>query len=246
MVQTTRGLVLRECDYKDSDKILTVLTVDGGLLTLRAPGVKKQGSKLRGGCQILVFSEFTVSENRGFSTVREATPVELFFKVRQDAELLSLAMYFAQLTELLSQEDAPNDELLRLTYSAFLALDRGRPQEIIKAAFELRAAALAGYTPQVGVCPICGNTAPDRLNLTDGTVQCAGCGTAKGSFCLPITAGTLDAMRYILAAETQRIFSFSVSERTAEELCGVTETYLLTRFERGFSALDFYRMMKLT
>ena len=41
MFQTTKGLVLRETEYKDHDKILTILTEDAGLVTVRAWGVKR-------------------------------------------------------------------------------------------------------------------------------------------------------------------------------------------------------------
>ena len=38
---TTNALVLREVSYKESDKILTVLTADGGKLTVSARGCRK-------------------------------------------------------------------------------------------------------------------------------------------------------------------------------------------------------------
>ena len=46
------GLVLRETDYKDNDKLLTILTKDQGRLTARARGVKSKTSKLKSGCQL--------------------------------------------------------------------------------------------------------------------------------------------------------------------------------------------------
>ena len=46
MHMVTRALVLREVDYKESDKILTVLTESEGKLTLRARGALRKGGKL--------------------------------------------------------------------------------------------------------------------------------------------------------------------------------------------------------
>ena len=71
----TEGVVLRETEYKDADKLLTVLSRDRGRLTLRARGVRSQSSKLKSGCQLLAFSEFTVFEGRGALTVDEAVPL---------------------------------------------------------------------------------------------------------------------------------------------------------------------------
>ena len=49
MYLKTEGIVLRETEYKDNDKLLTVLTREDGLLTVKARGVKSRGSKLRSG-----------------------------------------------------------------------------------------------------------------------------------------------------------------------------------------------------
>ena len=40
----TDGIVLRETEYRDADKLLTVLTRDFGKMTLKARGVKGKNS----------------------------------------------------------------------------------------------------------------------------------------------------------------------------------------------------------
>ena len=61
---------------------------------------------------------------------------------------------------------------------------------------------------------------------------------------MPLSLGMLDAMRYICECESKKIFSFRIGSRTAEELSYVTEGYLTTQLERGFSTLDFYKSLK--
>lgn len=39
-----KGLVLRAVDYKETDKILTVLTDEGGKRTVKARGCRRRGS----------------------------------------------------------------------------------------------------------------------------------------------------------------------------------------------------------
>ena len=46
---TTKALVLRGVDYKESDKILTLLTSDMGKLTASARGCRKKGSFIAAG-----------------------------------------------------------------------------------------------------------------------------------------------------------------------------------------------------
>ena len=247
MYLKTEGLVLRETEYKDSDKLLTVLTKDRGQLTLRARGVRSRSSKLKSGCQLLAFSEFTIYENRGYMVVDEAVPIELFVSLREDIELLSLASYFAQIAEVLSQEDEPNPSLLSLLLNSIYALCAlKKPQNLVKGAYELRAACIAGYAPMLDGCTICGNETPDRFLVSGGCLQCAGCAMADDvGIRLPVHEGVLNAMRYIVSCDLKKLFSFSLSQQGMGELSSIAETYLLTQLERGFFTLDFYKSLQI-
>lgn len=185
---TTRGLVLRTTEYKETDRILTVLSADHGLLTMKARGVRSNRSKLKGACQLLTYAEFTVGEAHGFSSITEATAIEMFPELRTDIVLLSLASYFAQLAEVLSQEDAASPALLPLILNALYALAKlKKPPQLVKAATELRLAALAGYLPELSGCCVCGDPEPDRFPSPTGrlSARLAARPTACGCRCLP-------------------------------------------------------------
>ena len=54
MHMTTAGIVLREVNYKESDKILTVLTRDAGKLTISARGCQRKNSPVAAVSQLLI------------------------------------------------------------------------------------------------------------------------------------------------------------------------------------------------
>ena len=114
MYLKTEGLVLRVSPFQEADAMLSVLTRGHGLLSVRARGLRWAKSPLKGACQLLTYAEFTVGEAHGFSSITEATAIEMFPELRTDIVLLSLASYFAQLAEVLSQEDAASPALLPL------------------------------------------------------------------------------------------------------------------------------------
>lgn len=247
MYLTIRGLVLRVSDYNDRDAMVTLLTQKHGRLSAKARGLRRKNSPLIAPCQLLAYGEFTLFEYRGNYSINEANSIELFHDLRKDLTKLSLGTYFAQVAELLSQEDMPNPELQALTLNCLYALNSmNLPSNLIKAVFELRCACLAGYEPDLSGCHRCGNPAADRLDTSAGHLECSTCRAPEASgLRMPVSAGTLDAMRYIVMCDPKRLFSFSVRGETAKQLSQVSETYLTTQLERGFSALDFYKSLYL-
>ena len=245
MYLTTRGLVLRVTAYKDKDALLTLLTPNHGKLTVKARGLYRKNSPLVAPCQLLVYGEFTLFEYRSMYTVNEAHCIELFTPLRRDLQKLSLGTYFAQATELLSQEDLPNPELLSLVLNCLYALSNlNVSEQLVKAVFELRSACLAGYAPDLYGCHRCGNPFPDRFDISAGRLECSGCRDHSSTgIRMPVVGGVLETMHYITTCDSKKLFSFSAGTDTLEQLSAITESYLSTQLERGFSTLDFYKSL---
>ena len=245
MYLTIQGIVLRVTDYNDRDALLTVLSRNHGKLTVKARGLRRKNSPLIASSQLLAFAEFTLFEYRSQYTINEAHSIELFQGLRRDLTKLSLGTYFAQAAELISQENLPNPELQSLVLNCLYALDKLEiSQELIKAVFELRCACLAGYTPDLYGCHVCGSQSPDVFDLSSGHLECKTCRSQLSmGIRLPVTPALLDAMRYICFCEPKKLFSFRVGTDTLKMLSDLTEAYLLTQLEQGFSTLDFYKSL---
>ena len=244
MYLTIQGIVLRVTDYNDRDALLTVLTRNHGKLTIKARGLRRKNSPLIAPCQLLAFGEFTLFEYRGMYTINEAHSLELFQPLRRDLTKLSLGTYFAQVAEVISQEDLPNPELLALLLNSLYALcTLDLLESQIKAAFELRAACLAGYTPDLFGCHVCGAEFPNRFDLSAGQLECSRCGGMGGGIRMPVNPGVIQAMQYICGCDPKKLFQFTLGAENLEKLASLTEGYLATQLERGFSSLDFYKSL---
>lgn len=245
MYLNTKGLVIRVTPYNDTDALLSVLTPEHGRLTVKARGLRRKNSPLIAPCQLLSFAEFTLFEYRNMYTINEAHAIELFSPLRKDLQKLSLGSYFAQAAETMSQEDLPSPELLSLVLNCLFALAKlNLPEMMVKAVFELRSACLSGYTPDLYGCYSCGCDNPDRFDISEGRLECVACrDPASTGLRMPVTPGVLDAMRYICSCDSKKLFSFHASAETLEALSYITESYLSTQLERGFSALDFYKSL---
>ncbi len=246
MYLSVKGLVLRVSAYNDTDAILSLLTQEHGKLTVKARGLRRKNSPLVAPCQLLAFGEFTLFEYRGMYTINEASSIELFQELRKDLCKLSLGTYFAQVAEVLCLEDTPNPQLQSLTLNCLYALSKtDEPVDKVKAVFELRSACLAGYTPDLSGCSSCGERNAEFLDLSAGMLECVKCRRGDAGIRMPLSPGVLEAMRYICICDPKKIFLFSLNKSSLEQLTQVSEGYLLTQLERGFSTLDFYKSLQI-
>ena len=168
------GVILRAVDYKETDRILTVLTDQNGLMTVKAQGCRRKNSPLAAPTQLLVYSHMTLFEYRDYYSLKEATVQEQFLGVREDLSKLSLASYFAEVAQCVGVEGESNPELLSLVLNSLYALDKlNKPLELIRAALDFKCMAIAGYAPLLDACAVCGVPEPEepRLNLQEGVLH---------------------------------------------------------------------------
>ncbi|MDR1589576.1 MAG: DNA repair protein RecO [Oscillospiraceae bacterium] len=247
MFINTKGLVLREASYRDSSKILTILTSDEGKLTASVRGAKRKNSRLAPCAQPLAFSDMTLLKNRDRWTLTEAQGIEFFTGLCEDITLLALGTYIAELLEAVSDEDSPVGGILPLGLNALYVLSEGkRAPELVKAAFELRLMCLAGFAPSLDACPVCGSrdVAAPQLDVVGGAALCGGCRSRRydaGGEYAELDAQSLQAARYITRCEPKRVFSFALDGESLRKLADAVERYALTHLGRGFKSLDYYK-----
>lgn len=243
----TQGVVLRRVEYKESDCILTVLTAEGGVRTVKAQGCRRKNSPLAAATQSFVYSQMNLFEYRERFTLKEANIINQFWGVREDIVKLSLASYFAEVAQTVGVEGEANPPLMSLFLNSLYALDKlKKPLELVRAAFDLKCMALAGYAPLLDGCAVCGMETPERpmLNLAEGVLHCKGCGHGVGPGSVAITEEMLGAIRHIVYGDPKRLFSFPMPEEQLERFARLASGYLTTQLERGFKTLDFYLSMK--
>ncbi len=245
MYLTVQGLVVRVTEYGERDLLLTLLTREHGRITVKARNIRRKSHPMAAACQLLALSEFSLYEYKDSYVINDAHVIELFQALRQDVKKLALATYFSQVAALISQEDYPSPELQPLVLNCLHALTKlNISEDKIKCVFELRCACLAGFMPDLFGCHVCGNQQADHIDISAGQLECHSCRSLEFTgIRMPLSLGMLNAMRYICSCDPKRIFSFALSEEAISCLSGVTEAYLVSQLERGFSSLDFYKSL---
>ena len=243
----TKGIVLRETETKEADKILTLLTPDRGSIPVIARGVRRKGCKYAACAQPLVYSEWTLYQKGDWYYANEGATIELFSGLQKDLDAMALGFYLAELTEAVSTEEADASELLRHLLNGLYALSTlHKPPALVKAAFELKLMCLAGYEPLADGCVYCGCQEPEQplFDVVQGVLRCRACGAGESSLSMPLCGSSLAALRHVIYGDPKRLYSFKVGEDALRRLGGAAEAFAAAQLERGFKTLDFYKSLQ--
>ena len=241
MTFTTDAIVLKITKTGESDRLLTLLTRDRGILKAFAKAADRPKNKLHMSTNLFCYGRFTFYEGVKSTKVEECDLNETFYGLQSDIGKLALAQYFNELMIEAAPVETDSNEYLRLLLNSlyFLANEKIHPR-LLKAIFEMRLSSLIGYMPSLIACKECGEYETETMffNSVTGELFCNSC---KGTGTKQLPLDTVSAMRHIVFSDFEKLFSLGTSENTAESLETVTEKYLLNVLKRSFRTLDFYK-----
>lgn len=243
---TTEALVIKEMSVGENDRLVTLFTRDYGIIRAFAAGAKSIKSKKGTATSLLTYSSFTILKKKDTYKIYEATPIRLFFGAGSEIDVLALAQYFCELCGVLVASGIPDGEFLRLILNSlhFLTKEKRYPP-LIKAITELRAAAVAGFMPNLVACDGCGKFEDDIMyfDISEGRLLCPDC-KAQPNGLIPLDRTLLSAMRHIVYSEFSRLYSFTIPNDSANRLSEITGKYITMQTDHRFAALDFYNTVK--
>ncbi|MEH2232380.1 MAG: DNA repair protein RecO [Nostoc sp.] len=151
------GINLKTQALGESDKIVTILTREFGLIRAVAPGSRKHNSSLGGRSGMFVVNELLIAKGRSLDKITQAQTLKTYPGLAKDLGKLAASQYLAEivLCEALSEQpqeelyDLFNEHLHRLEAVSSANLS-GVLAHLAHGVFHLLA--LAGLTPQVQIC----------------------------------------------------------------------------------------------
>ncbi|MGN0522071.1 MAG: DNA repair protein RecO [Eubacterium sp.] len=241
MTTSTKGLVIREQTIGESDRLVTLLTADYGLVRAFVRGAKQMKNRLSSSTSLFAYSDFSLYRGRDAFVVDNASPIEVFFDLRKDIVRLAAAQYFAQLAYEFGEEEQPAGEMLSVLLNALhLLCNSNKDIRIIKSAVELRLVSLGGYMPSILACANCATYETDLMffDTLDGCIYCENCQKAGAT---PCPKNVITAIRFICLTEPKKIYSFSLNEENLDLLSQISEKYVLSRIQKKLPTLEFYK-----
>lgn len=244
----TTGLILKQQNIGEQDRLVWVLTKELGVIRAFVRGAKNIKNSKSAATSLLCYSELSVYKGKDAYSIDEASAVKVFFELRKDIEKLSLAQYFCELALTLCPQEQPAERQLSLILNAlYLLCETDRKPDLVKACAELRLSSFAGYMPDLIMCKDCGiyEAEPMIFLPKKNAIVCGECFKKKPDpHSVPMDSGLLHAMRHIVFSEDKKVFSFSLSDEGLESLNYITENYVCSVTEKDFPTLHFYKTVK--
>ena len=262
MRSTCDGLVIRESEYGENDRAVTLLTADNGKMFAIAKGARSMRSKTASLCRTFTYANYEFYEKNGRRWLSGGSVNRDFFGLSSDIQGFALASYIVQLAGEITGEGVPAEDVLRMTLNTLHAIEnRLKPYSQIKSVYEIFAVTVSGFAPDMTECADCHAPLEGEgwLDVMNGRLICAECLRNRGNgaplperdefmtqnVLLPIDASAVAAWRYVSEADIKRAFAFSVTSDTSREyLERATEAYVVNHLERSFEALEFYNSIK--
>jgi DNA repair protein RecO (recombination protein O) len=256
MLIKVKGIVIRSVNISESDKLITIFTEEKGLVTAVANGSRTLKSRYLAASQLFCYSNYVLYKKSDKYWVKEVELIESFFDLRYKIERAALATYICDVINYTALANVPDVPLLRLTLNSIFATAQGKyPLQKIKAAFELRAAAILGFSPDIHSCQNCQKEHSDfYLDIMNGVIICSECKNQLNqlssdaepydgslSKLIFITDIVKEAILYIVGCPQEKILFFKLDDKDMTLLSNAAEEYLVNHIEQSFKSLDFYK-----
>ncbi|MGK7945051.1 MAG: DNA repair protein RecO [Microcystaceae cyanobacterium] len=149
------GIILQGKPMGETDRLLTVLSPEYGLIRAIAPGSRKFKSRLRGRSELFVVNRFLVVQGRSLAKITQAETLRCYPGLSQSLGKLTASQYLGELTLAFALSDQPQTEIYEILLEHLSRLEKLTQESEIYAHLAqavFHCLVVGGLAPQVSSC----------------------------------------------------------------------------------------------
>jgi len=236
-LEKLQAFVLSNSDYGESDRIVSLFTLEHGRLKGFARGARNSRKRFGPALETFARIDLQLGHKEGLSSLRSADVITLYSGIRGNLGAIAHALYSCELVECLTPEGQPLPRLYRLFATYLEHLDSGHVDEADRRMFEINLLNILGYRPSLEGCSRCGSEFDSRGALIQqgGELVCRFCAATGRQ--MPVSA--LRGLNTCLS--TSRFGQIAFDKEALSAVGILLDEALVTHAARKLKSLDFLR-----
>jgi DNA repair protein RecO (recombination protein O) len=163
------GINLKAMPFGETDRLLTILTPEYGLLRVVAPGARKHNSRLGGRSGLFVVNQLLLAKGKSLDKITQAESLASYPGLSRNLSKLTAGQYLAELTLQQALSQHPQADLYYLFTEHLNRIEAVEVSQVLPrlahGVFQLLA--LAGVAPQVQQCCVSGRLLEPQFQQPD-------------------------------------------------------------------------------
>ncbi len=197
------AIVLRHVNYRDNDRMLTLLSPSRGRIDAMLRNCRKPRSHNLNAGELFSLGDYMLYESGGHVTVTSVHLIETFYPLRSQYDRLTCGIYLLSLAEAVAEPEQEQQELFMLLLHTLSRLTfSDQPWKPLLSGFLLHFCASQGFRPRLSHCAVCGRSLPEEgpffFGAEEGGLLCEGCRTRRDQ--APLSAAQARWMRMALSS----------------------------------------------
>jgi DNA repair protein RecO (recombination protein O) len=170
------GINLKSSPMGESDRLLTILTPERGLLKVAAPGARKQNATLGGRSGLFIINDMLIAEGKSLDRLTQAETLESYPKLSRDLGKLTAGQYLVEIALEQAIAQHPQAELYYLLTEHLGRIEAANPNDTLACLTHgvYQLLALAGLAPQVQQCCLSGKVLDSSLPMVGFSIEAGG------------------------------------------------------------------------
>ena len=229
------AIVLRRVNYRDNDRMVTLLSPSRGRIDALIRNCRKPKSHNLNAAELFALGDYMLIETGGRMIVTSVHLIETFYPLRADYERLTCAVWLLSLAEAAAEPEQEQQELFMLLLHTLSRLAfSAQPWKPLLSGFLLHFSACQGFKPRLNHCVLCGRRPeepPFFFGAEEGGLICGDCRRSRSQ--VPLSPEQLRWMRHALTVGSASWVNTPDAEAPFDLLRSYVESKLGRRLKPG-------------
>lgn len=238
-LEKLQAFVLSSSDYGECDRIVSLFTLEHGLLKGFARSARNSRKRFGPGLETFARINIQLILKDGLCALQSADVITLYPGIRNNLCAIAHAMYGCELIENLTPEGVPLPRLYRLLAAYLEHLDSGKIKNADRRMLEINLLNILGYRPSLAGCSCCGEGFGMRgaLMQQDGELLCRFCAVTGSLIIMP----AINKLRLCLA--TGRFGQIDFDAESLPSVGLLLDEILNAHSSKKLKSLDFLQQV---